>query len=468
MKNLFYILIFSFTFLSYVQAQDRPEIRVRTAGERPIYWLHGLGGSQYSWDKVSTAVQLGTTGFAAREVQGLKPTYGPNSLSSAALDLEVEMKTFDGALDYNNNGFPIAKNMIIAHSQGGLVARRLDQIFNSPTDPDRRFGGLVTFGTPHGGAYILNSVRNDDHQDFIAEACDAVMSGTIADKSCNFFVWLLGTEERIDLVKDIICEDFAVFAVEQFLDDYTTPITDDYYVGAPVLQSLNNYSHPYLEKVAFYSEEDDPVFWRLIYNLFNEPNDFPAFGANYDDQIVDEAGLNMYRAYGQANIWEYRADDHPLGNFYCGNFFSQGKMYDISDAYTVTGNWWENANEKWEFLIGAKDIQNVYQGYCTCIIRTPEGYLDGVTYTESNPANCVNYESLPDHEECYPTYGLQTVSYDSDGVVEEGSARDFPGATQVQLLGSNHQQMRNDENTKEGLSDLFSGFHGTYFATPVR
>lgn len=80
----------------------------------------------------------------------------------------------------------------------------------------------------------------------------------------------------------------------------------------------------------------------------------------------------------------------------------------------------------------------------------------------------MNYESLPDHEECYPTYGLQTVSYDSDGVVEEGSARDFPGATQVQLLGSNHQQMRNDENTRIALLDLFQGDHGSYFVTPER
>src|SRR5690606_35259581 len=112
----------------------------------------------------------------------------------------------------------------------------------------------ITINEVDPGIYKIISEDSETTWDTKNLACDAVMSGTIADKSCNFFVWLLGTEERIDLVKDIICEDFAVFAVEQFLDDYTTPITDDYYVGAPVLQSLNNYSHPYLEKVAFYSE----------------------------------------------------------------------------------------------------------------------------------------------------------------------------------------------------------------------
>ncbi len=134
-------------------------------------------------------------------------------------------------------------------------------------------------------------------------------------------------------------------------------------------------------------------------------------------------------------------------------------------GWMKTTFFWEDANEKWEVLIGAKEVQNVYQGSCTCIIRTPEGYLDGVTYSESDPSNCVNYESLPDHEECYPMYGLETINHESDGVVIEESAKAFPGATQVKLIGSNHQQMRNDNNTKIALYDLFEGHHGSYFDT---
>ncbi|NJO92709.1 MAG: hypothetical protein HC831_29880 [Chloroflexia bacterium] len=60
------------------------------------------------------------------------------------------------------------------------------------------------------------------------------------------------------------------------------------------------------------------------------------------------------------------------------------------------------------------------------------------------------------------------VEVDSDGVVVAESARGFPGAQTAIMDGSNHQQMRNDDNTKKRLTELYNGLYGPYFITRPR
>ncbi|MEM1120255.1 MAG: hypothetical protein AAGJ18_07380 [Bacteroidota bacterium] len=41
----------------------------------------------------------------------------------------------------------------------------------------------------------------------------------------------------------------------------------------------------------------------------------------------------------------------------------------------------------------------------------------------------------------------------------------YPGAAQKEMDGSNHQQMRNDRNTKDRLNELWEGDYGFFFET---
>jgi hypothetical protein len=61
-----------------------------------------------------------------------------------------------------------------------------------------------------------------------------------------------------------------------------------------------------------------------------------------------------------------------------------------------------------------------------------------------------------------------TVDKPSDGVVLTESAMAFPGAQAEEMPGSNHQQMRNDSNTKAKMLKLLGGGFGAYFTTAVR
>ena len=70
------------------------------------------------------------------------------------------------------------------------------------------------------------------------------------------------------------------------------------------------------------------------------------------------------------------------------------------------------------------------------------------------------------------TYALNYSSFirkPSDGVVPADSQAAFPGVGATkEMIGSNHQSERNDENTKRRLNELWFGTHGQFFKTAAR
>ncbi len=133
--------------------------------ERLVYFVHGLGGTAKAWSPVTTASESGVPGFPARKLKAINSEYTifNNSVDNAARALQTnylgangdDQMAFLGIAPTEANR---AKNFIIAHSQGGIVSRQLDRLYTTDAlQYPRAFGGLVTFGTPHGGAQIVNN-----------------------------------------------------------------------------------------------------------------------------------------------------------------------------------------------------------------------------------------------------------------------------------------------------------------------
>jgi len=89
-------------------------------GDRLIFWVHGLGGNDFSWDAASAPI-----------ANNYKVTSLLNGVDYSAYDLsnagQVLQTTIDGLAEtygeLNNIEDPANTNFIIAHSQGGLVSR---------------------------------------------------------------------------------------------------------------------------------------------------------------------------------------------------------------------------------------------------------------------------------------------------------------------------------------------------------
>jgi pimeloyl-ACP methyl ester carboxylesterase len=536
MKNLKYILsIISVLLFIQTNAQDvkvertTAEIEVDPSttiendplssnsllliGDRLVFWVHGLGGNVFSWDRAAEYVG------DEYKVTSLSNTldYSTNSLSGAG---QVMQNTIDElAEDYGNiNEIEDPDiNFIIAHSQGGLVSRAAYKRYSDLSVIEQRsFGGIVTFGTPHQGAQILNNVPQ--FLNFIEGSCNSLSAGPSVEAWNG--VWFLHFFEPDGFIEAVegVCSVFGNKLVPLMMGDYLSTITDDYNVGSEPIEGLNAFDENMTEtspenipKVAFYGIEDAPVVWRTVYSLMNDVNAEEVFQPNDDDELISIANTNQnsyymkYLAY--KNLYDltsvncqdiigieawvpgwasyacnpenlnYQYNDY--GYLITNNFswfpYFLSNVAENRDAYYTGYTWWVNVEETYLSLIGAVDYA-IEGCHCDCLEKygsdpTPFEVLHDIDcdsdcdFYMNNPA--------PNTNVIYCDYAVVYQKYikQNDGIVLVESAKDYPGANNGVdnvMLGSNHLQMRNDVNTGEKLDALMYGQHGQYFITLER
>ncbi|HMN90740.1 MAG TPA: hypothetical protein PKD70_13800 [Saprospiraceae bacterium] len=157
-------------------------------------------------------------------------------------------------------------------------------------------------------------------------------------------------------------------------------------------------------------------------------------------------------------------------------FYNDGNYVMSVTHLRKTYEWWLTANDQYRVLIGELTPQSVVTGYtCQCTTYRAGEAVSTYSYPigdPSDPSQCSDgYVSWIYSEECIPLpdLSIQFLAKESDGVVLAESAGSFPGAEHNEVMPkSNHQQMRNDQNTKEKLFRLFTGQLGSFFRTEER
>lgn len=487
-----------------------PSEETQFEGDRLVFWVHGLGGNDYSWD--AAAAPTANTYKMTSLLNGID--YSSYSLSNAGQILQT---TIDGLSqtygELNGIEDPANTNFIIAHSQGGLVSREAFKRYADLNVIDERtFGGIVTFGTPHQGAQIINNI--EDILAYADYSCVALTTGPATEQwNGNWFLGLLPDQLMQDAI-ETVCGFVSNQVLPIVMQDYLEPITEDYEVGADPIIELNDFDADAtlpIQKVAFYGIEEAPVVWRTVYSLLNDVNAEGSFGANYDEEFISKANDNMtsyymkYLAYKnlydlvmtscfetvgfQALIpgWNaivctpYNLNENYNEYAYLINDdvqwfpFSAWEQGQNRDAYYLGYRWWVEVEESYLSLIGAVDY--VIAGcHCDCLEKygndpTPYDVLHDIDCDD----DCSSFEDNPppNTNVIHCEYAIVYDKYikPNDGVVLVESAQDYPGAdngVENVMQGSNHMQMRNDSNTDDKLTNLMNGIHGLYFITEER
>jgi len=296
-----------------------------------IIWIHGLNGTTESLRWPAQATQIGSPGFPARKVRSIRGTassagvqfYSENGgITAAAIDLENAMNVI----------LPVSQrkpqDFIIAHSQGGIVAREwLRKMEMEPNTYQNFAHGLVTFGTPHGGAEILNNTREDMKDKipkFMNDGCKALSGALITPIiNDNLVASMFISQKMTDNFINKGCQVFSESIIPFALDNYFKRTTKDYYVGSPFLtgydeggvrkQGLSEYTLK-VPVVQFYGEEEQPILWRFTSSTMSMGHDQldnkeVYFGYEKDDQLQDKVSdmLNKLEAnYNDANNNETR------------------------------------------------------------------------------------------------------------------------------------------------------------------
>jgi hypothetical protein len=413
---------------------------------RIIWALHGLGGDKDSWSRVQSFIN------SKYKAQSPKLTYTENvTLEEAATE---PYDLIRGKNDvYVPLGYDREQTYFIAHSQGGLVGRSMETYM-----PPGEFGGFATFGSPHKGAFIINNKQQ--LTSFGTSTAVGLAAGPLAEESYKILpnnkVFEFFFQNKINsVVVSVVskAQQWGNKFIPQFIDGLAantfTPITDDYKVGAPALNALTN--NPKTKKVCFVGIETEPVFYREVYGAeIKVPNAFNLWGAGPDQELVDDAN-DTYADY-LAKYTDYKNKANNASSK------SKKAKYDyLANEFLNGCRVLNNSNDYWKHIIGGLQWIPNGQQYCQCREKDDHGWS---YYTYQGP--CKSNSGL----NCETKNYLQLVSEANDGVVPV-SHQVFSGANSIyNMPGSNHQQMRNDGNTKTAIKNLLlEGGADKYFFT---
>ena len=227
--------------------------------------------------------------------------------------------------------------------------------------------------------------------------------------------------------------------------------------------------------LAFYGIEQDDnetLTPRFMGAAMNSANGFPLYGADASDGLgitmvnnFENIWLSRYNFWADQSVPWYDWISNPIGSI-----FTQ-VLYDKLEAAWKKGvDWFPTLNPTWKDLIGALDVQ-VYQAGCQCDYYD-YGILTGTKIFYGN-TDCESLESgsMTSSVACQPYYEMYTSTKPSDGFILQESAMNMPGANYepMEMLGSNHLQMRNDSEMGKAVQAIFFGGLGrSYFKTGTR
>lgn len=457
---------------------------------RDVFFVHGLGGNGGSWDNMVPYVEYGngtTEEFLGWKVDAHTPSYDLNQTSLWSIGSEVEEEIMSFGLDEL-----WCDNIAIGHSMGGLALRVMDQNFTI-TEQEKPYGAIITFATPHLGAVVAENLVAGEMDDFIVNACQALTAGPLQTfEEGNVFFDILGDVGLLTLqeLKDKVCENVGHISFDQIKNRYTADVVADLVPNTNNINTLNNGPvDPFIRKALFYGVEKDngTMAWRFFHSAIAGVN-FPDEGVglagyNDDEPAKDQMHKVQNKYIGEAERWQEIFEEwSDIPSDFCLNPFkrpvhidvngdgtfdvlrckNKGEVYLLWNSWANGETWTLELNDIWKNAIGM--IESVET--CNCIIddvldEDPD--FETISWVLEEGEDC----NHPGAISCWTT--LESVEvHQSDAVVLTESQLAFPGLNYdpIRLYGSNHLQMRNDENTVHAMKMIFDGHIDEWFYTP--
>lgn len=340
-------------------------------GHRVVHFVHGLGGSSKSWNLAADSLERIYRLFS-NSVDYNNATNG--TLASAAKELNTKIDLFN--LLPRADTIARRRNLLIGHSQGGLVAKALDfEINRDSTLYPPQFGGIVTFGTPHGGAMLLNNGDPQGQrkwvQSFVREGCEAVTEAKARDFLARRWVLsaildLVNASNLPNTITEAACGAFSNTALPLLLNDLAQPITTDYNVGSPAVNRLNNY-RTNTPIITFFGDESQPVFFRTLSSFQINMRDLAKnpFGADDDESYVRSA--NQMMSHFNSKSLYHQSKLKSLKNKLLPNRKRIKAVEEALKANRRAFRWFHKANDQWQIIIGATLVDTLSARYsCLC------------------------------------------------------------------------------------------------------
>jgi hypothetical protein len=450
-----------------------------------ISFLHGLAGASSSWEKPRMWTVNNYTPHSA-----ISPQYKGHE-QHFYIAAEKFKNNLSGLLESGANEFAPDRckkeDYVIAHSQGGIVARYLDHQWwlcengfgCKPSLGNRNYYGVVTFAAPNAGAHI--GLSKHEHYDMVSNIVNTIVLNPI--DSSLFEIkdkWFVSESlaTKIDLARANLDTFLKKNLAPALLAGLHSPTLDSMVPNTPIINSLTAYQSR-LRRVAFYGVEDAPEVWRIMDMVMNdEPSDVPLFTANTDDKFMEtveririenineiknnEDYIKRQRTYYSIPIWGLF---HELVTI-------NGVLKEIKEKKMRQDkvDFLNNANTQWRYLIGSYhrdsfDVITVTKYIVSYIHAGFPGNIIKHEFSNENDAYNFSQDLLNSNQYWNVTTNTTTHTstsrsfYPSDGVVLVKSQKAFPGVKESDtdiMRHNNHFQVRNSSETERVLLNLYT------------
>lgn len=465
---------------------------------RGIFWVHGLNGNEGSWGPAAAGVK------DKFHVSNVLIEYAAAQTGGITSSVDVVNTGLVGGVDkMKDENADLDKTILIGHSLGGVVARLAAQEIH----PDlRKFKAIVTVGTSHHGALILNNI--EQIKPFGSMACNAMSTKTLQeifnDKPIVEVVAGKALREMVTSFCSAKNNSGLSKAIESFTSkNYSERMQRELAYNSELIQKMNETGHEGMKhNIAFYSKEDNPEFYRLLYHLLNAPTEEDSWQANDDTAYIDSVYNKWLPQFHSWNkLISRKLDFLEVLGVYPGGWWKNPlgivartkkyqKLVKDHQAIKESIDFFERAPALWADIIGTKTIiqgeaPTSYECRCTYY---PPGSMTPITveHTVTDPSQC----NFPNAIDCQLTPNYEKVitferESNSDGVVTVSSQMGFKGAVSIEKMElgdeynpitkkyeeatpSNHMQERNSLSTKKTLFKLLRGGYDKWYETPEK
>ena len=376
-----------------------------------------------------------------------------------------------------------SNNIAIDIGMGGIVLRESDRL-----NPQRRFGGLITLGSPNRGGAVINAMQNGEVQSLFQEGCTEMSqaSGVILlaiavdmpyTNNLLFFtlqsVFAVAGATLVTF-QNLICHGLYDDILRYSLPTAAAPQTaTDLAEGSNIINMLNdpNLNNTPTFKIGVYGVENSPVHMRVASSLKNRPFVHPLDQANTDEELVRTfhnvndvlnilgiafAAIAIVQAVN--SLWNW-----PLLFSAAINAWAS---YECSDA----ARWIAQSESKWHQLIGAGGFYTETRVFrsltsvCQLQLDDAIGLYEQQLLSRAQLA--LIQQQLMFDPNCfenavYPIY--IPINNESDGLFHAGTEQipNDPLSTDhvvnLRVEEVNHQEFFNHRNMTQLFRDIFEG-----------
>lgn len=451
--------------------------------DRKVFWVHGHGGGIGSWSRIAAATQTTqippVPGYSPRKITSHNMDYSgsPHSVSSAAAMLKTSIENVTATQTQEQK----YRNVVVAHSLGGLVSQYVDYIYDTESEPaDRSFYGLITVGTPSQGAVLAKNVYpfpQSKGDEFVKNAGIKLSAGYIAEAiEGNFFLDLFWNGAAIQKKVEDFINNYTDEIALLLLKDFNTTAALDLQPGSAVVNTLQSHTPEVTKRVAIHAQlENSDMIWKAYHYLKNPPNGELPFAADNAQSSVDKMNLNKAKYKVKADGW-YNVQvnwENALENCWftpvCKYYEEQraNAIY-ICNEWEKGLRWWNDANDKWRILCGDLTVSGTQTQQCFCRDFNNETQQYSPEYAVVT-SNCTNTYGTPISQLCSMKSNFVAVDIETDGIVPESSQLALPGMTKdYQMVGDSHFQEVNSPRLKDPLNAIWDGNAGIFFRTDKR